>query len=296
MFNNKPKKYFIIISLTLGFFYYIGLETSKVQLKAQPVPQNQEETLKENSEAQENPENQANQEQNSTQEKPAEKDVVTTIKSLFEAGGPFMWPLLIASIIGFAISFERLFYFSFHKFTKKSFEQDIKDLLEADGLKGVYSYIEKYQQFLISKILKEGLEVSNQNPDNFIKGVEREANIYFALAERGLPVLAAISTIAPLIGFLGTVSGMIGAFDAIATADTVNAKIVAAGIKEALITTAAGLIVAVPVMAFFQYFQNKVNNFSAEIETIANHIYKELLRISSSAPQDTSATVSTHNA
>ena len=87
-----------------------------------------------------------------------------------------------------------------------------------------------------------------------------------------------MSTIAPLIGFLGTVSGMINAFDAIANADQVNAKVVAGGIKEALITTAAGLIVAIPTMSFYQFLTGKVNGFATEVEEGANKIYKELLR------------------
>ncbi|MCX7997827.1 MAG: MotA/TolQ/ExbB proton channel family protein, partial [Leptospiraceae bacterium] len=98
------------------------------------------------------------------------------------------------------------------------------------------------------------------------------------LLERGLTILASVSTIAPLIGFLGTVSGMINAFDAIANADQVNAKVVAGGIKEALITTAAGLIVALPAMAFYQVLQSKINGFAAEVEEAANRIYKEYLR------------------
>ena len=85
-----------------------------------------------------------------------------------------------------------------------------------------------------------------------------------------------MSTIAPLIGFLGTVSGMINAFDAIANADQVNAKVVAGGIKEALITTAAGLIVAIPTMSFYQFLTGKVNGFATEVEEGANKIYKEL--------------------
>jgi len=273
---KMPKKNYLILSIIFAFLYYIGLEMHHNSIFADPVKsenqvqqeQNQENTEQQNINQQE--------QQTNTSETPR-----TTLWSLFEAGGPFMWPLLLASIIGLAIALERLFYFSFHKFTKKTYEQDILDSIEENGIKKAYEYIQANERYLISKILKEGLDVSNNDPENFIKGVERESTGYFAQAERGLAILAAVSNIAPLIGFLGTVSGMIAAFDAIANADSVNAKIVAAGIKEALITTATGLIVAIPTMAFFQYFQNKVNNFSAEIETVANHIYKELIRLNS---------------
>lgn len=271
MLKNLNKNY-TILTLILSFALYLGLNLHKDLLIAQSVEERKEITQQDEKkeEISKNP-------QETSEISNVEKSI-TTIWSLFLAGGPFMWPLLLASIVGLAIILERLFYFSFHKFTKKTLEQDIIDRLNS-GINDVIEYFEKYKNYLISKITKEALDISEYDPDKFMKAVEREAMIYFTQAERGLSILAAISTIAPLIGFLGTVSGMINAFDAIANADTVNAKIVAAGIKEALITTATGLIVAVPVMAMFQYFQNKVNTFSAEVETVANHIYKELLRI-----------------
>ena len=131
----------------------------------------------------------------------------------------------------------------------------------------------------ITEVLLNGMEVSQNDPEIFASGVQREAGEVIVLLEKGLIVLSAVSTIAPLIGFLGTVSGMISAFDAIANADQVNAKVVAGGIKEALITTAAGLIVAIPAMAFYQYLSNRVNTFLAEVEEGANKLYKEFLKL-----------------
>ncbi|MCS7206293.1 MAG: MotA/TolQ/ExbB proton channel family protein [Leptospiraceae bacterium] len=276
MFKKLNPNY-TYLTLILAFGLFLGYSFHPL-IHAQPAPTQQNQQTQENQQpAQQEKQEAQEKTQNQGTQQPAQS-AVTTIWSLFQAGGPFMWPLLLASIIGLAISLERIFYFAFHKFTKKTYEQDILDRL-SDSLESALEYVEQNRKYLISKIISEGIDVSEKDPDKFIKGVEREALTYFAQAERGLPILAAISTIAPLIGFLGTVSGMIGAFDAIANADTVNAKIVAAGIKEALITTATGLIIAVPTMAMFQYFQNKVNTFSAEIETVANHIYKELLRL-----------------
>lgn len=271
---KKLNKNNTILTLFLAFAFFLGLNFHKDLIKAQSVQENQKTEQK-------SEDTNTQQTENQQKENQSELDrTITSVWKLFQAGGPFMWPLLLSSIIGLAIIMERVFYFAFHKFTKKTFEQDILDKLKL-GIDQAIEYIHSQKKYLISRILSEGIEVSEYDPDNFIKGVEREALTYFAQAERGLPVLAAISTIAPLLGFLGTVSGMINAFDAIANAESVNAKIVAAGIKEALITTATGLIIAIPAMAFFQYFQNKVNGFSADIETVANHIYKELLRIKS---------------
>jgi len=198
---------------------------------------------------------------------------------LFVVGGWSMWPLLLASIIGLGVAFERMYFFFSNKLVNKGFNQELTDSIEESGLEGATSYLEKNKDQRITEIIQNGMDVSSGDPELFVKGIEREAAEVITLLERGLPILASVSTIAPLIGFLGTVSGMINAFDAIANADQVNAKVVAGGIKEALITTAAGLIVAIPAMSFYQILTGKVNGFATEVEEAANRIYKEYLRI-----------------
>jgi len=198
---------------------------------------------------------------------------------LFVVGGWSMWPLLLASIIGLGVAFERMYFFFSNKLVNKGFNQELTDSIEESGLDGATSYLGKNKDQRITEIIQNGMDVSSGDPELFVKGIEREAAEVITLLERGLPILASVSTIAPLIGFLGTVSGMINAFDAIANADQVNAKVVAGGIKEALITTAAGLIVAIPAMSFYQILTGKVNGFATEVEEAANRIYKEYLRI-----------------
>jgi biopolymer transport protein ExbB len=198
---------------------------------------------------------------------------------LFVVGGWSMWPLLLASIIGLGVAFERMYFFFSNKLVSKGFNQELTDSIEESGLDGATSYLEKNKDQRITEIIQNGMDVCSGDPELFVKGIEREAAEVITLLERGLPILASVSTIAPLIGFLGTVSGMINAFDAIANADQVNAKVVAGGIKEALITTAAGLIVAIPAMSFYQILTGKVNGFATEVEEAANRIYKEYLRI-----------------
>lgn len=197
---------------------------------------------------------------------------------LFVVGGWSMWPLLLASIIGFGVALERMYFFFSTKLVSKGYNQELIDKIDEGGLEEGKKYIEGKKDERISDILINGMEVSSGDPDIFVKGIEREAGEVITLLEKGLPILASVATIAPLIGFLGTVSGMINAFDAIANADQVNAKVVAGGIKEALITTAAGLIVAIPVMAFYQVLTGKVNSFASDVEEAANRIYKEFLK------------------
>ncbi|MCR9142799.1 MAG: MotA/TolQ/ExbB proton channel family protein [bacterium] len=269
--NRKHARLAVMMVMVLAAYAGLFIEQSHAQApaQAQEAPAATEEASAEGEEA-------AGEAEES--EAPASDGESISFVKLFNAGGWSMWPLLIASIVGLMVIMERLYYYQVTKVTTKTFQQDLVDATITDGLNGAEEVLEANKDQAIASILKEGLAVSGKDPDLFSRGVEREAGGLMVASERGLAVLAAVSTIAPLIGFLGTVSGMIGAFDAIATADSVNAKVVAGGIKEALITTATGLIVGIPAMAFFQYFSSRVNGWATDVEQAANSIYKELLR------------------
>ena len=275
----RDKRSILLLGLILGSALFLGRQI-QTELQAQPAPTQVE--------GEQQPAAEEGQKGDEAA-KPAENKEETAAKTddegggfllwqYFLAGGDFMWVLLAASVVALAIVLERAYFFTTRKLTKRTFEQDLLDALNTKGLDGARDVLAANEKLTISKILNEGLAVSEGDPEHFSRGVEREAGGYMALAERGLPVLAAVSTIAPLIGFLGTVAGMVEAFDAIANADNVNAKVVAGGIKVALLTTAGGLIVAIPAMTFFQYFQSRVNAFATEVEQAANHMYKELLK------------------
>ncbi|MCT8334025.1 MotA/TolQ/ExbB proton channel family protein [Leptospira sp. 85282-16] len=211
-------------------------------------------------------------------EAPQQESEIGLVK-LFVTGGWSMWPLLLSSIVGFGVILERMYFFFTAKLIRKGYNQDLQDAIDASGMNGIDEFLKANEGQKITDVLKNGMEVSQNDPEIFASGIEREAGEVMTLLEKGLTVLSAVSTIAPLVGFLGTVSGMINAFDAIANADQVNAKVVAGGIKEALITTAAGLIVAIPAMTFYQYLQGRVAFFTSEVEEAANKIYKEYLKL-----------------
>ncbi|TGK01058.1 MotA/TolQ/ExbB proton channel family protein [Leptospira semungkisensis] len=197
---------------------------------------------------------------------------------LFEKGGWTMYPLALSSFVALGVIFERLYFLFTSKLLPKGFNIDLAEKMEKGGVDGAKEFIAANPNYKISEVLKNGIEVSAGDAEIFAKGIEREAAEVITVLERGLVIIAAVSTIAPLIGFLGTVSGMINAFDAIANADQVNAKVVAGGIKEALITTAAGLIIAIPAMTFHQYLTSRIDGFTSEVEEAANRIYKEFLK------------------
>jgi biopolymer transport protein ExbB len=109
------------------------------------------------------------------------------------------------------------------------------------------------------------------------EAVSNAGTTELAFLDRGLPVLAAVSTIAPIIGFLGTVAGMIKAFQSIAIAGEVEPTLVATGISEALITTATGLSIAAPVVAFHVYFSTRSNGYTRMMENAATDLISFLI-------------------
>jgi biopolymer transport protein ExbB len=172
----------------------------------------------------------------------------------FKQGGLLMWPILLLGIIGCTIIIERLIYFYRNRIWNK-------EVLE--------EYIDKTVKTSNAKFREE---LENE--------IQDAVQIYANQAERALALLNAIGNLAPIIGFFGTVQGMIGAFASIAAATTVNAKVVAVGIQIALVTTAGGLSVAVPVLAFFYFFAHLIQTMFAKLDIITIEKVKHLPRYS----------------
>jgi biopolymer transport protein ExbB len=118
--------------------------------------------------------------------------------------------------------------------------------------------------------MKAGLLKFGQPKEDVEKTIENAALFEMGRLERGLNVLATTANVAPLLGFLGTVTGMINSFDALAKQGLSNPGAVAAGISEALITTATGLIIAIPIQLAYNYFATRINKFVRDIETATN--------------------------
>ena len=169
-------------------------------------------------------------------------------------GGPLMIFILILALFSLTLIIERIIYFTRNKIWTGN--QLVIDLREAaDNIKTDY---------------REDLEDELRN----------EFKIYAHGVERGMSLLSGIGNISPIVGFLGTVIGMIEAFAAIAAATTVNAKVVAVGIKMALVTTAGGLCVAAPTLAFYYLFIHVLQNRYANADEIITDISESLPRFS----------------
>lgn len=186
----------------------------------------------------------------------------------FERGGPVMWPLLALSILGVTVAIWR--WWALRQVTRNvpGFMKELKARLVEGDVTGAIEVCERFPS-PVSSIVKAGLLRYGRPKDEIERALEDASAHELAVLERGLPVLATIAMIAPLLGFLGTVTGMINSFEALASVGLNNPAAVAKGISEALITTAAGLIIAIPIQMAYNYFVTRVNVLVRTMESAA---------------------------
>jgi biopolymer transport protein ExbB len=127
-----------------------------------------------------------------------------------------------------------------------------------------------------ANILYAGLERSEEGTDRVMKAIENQGLIEMSKLERGLVILATLTNVAPLLGFLGTVIGMILAFQSIEAAGEVEATLVAGGIKVSLLTTAAGLVIAIPVSVGHNFFVARIDSLVIDMEESAQKMVDTL--------------------
>ncbi len=193
-----------------------------------------------------------------------------TLFTLYRQGGPVMHALLLLSLLGLVFILERAYALWCAKINTQEFLDRVRTaLLKRRNVKEATTVCEEYQG-PIANIMKAGLIKFGRPQEEIERTIEAASAHELARLERGLGVLASVANIAPLLGFLGTVTGMINSFDALARAGLSNPGLVAKGISEALITTATGLAIAIPVLAAFNYFTTQVGKFVLEMETSAN--------------------------
>ena len=197
---------------------------------------------------------------------------------LFVAGGNFMWGLLAAAILALAVILERAYTLAKARTNTRRLIGNVITTLRSDGVNEAAQVCERTRG-PIAAILHSGLLRAERGPEAVEKAIETSGTIEMAFLERGLVALSAVANTAPLLGFLGTVSGMISAFEAIANADNVNAKLVASGISEALITTATGLIIAIPASLGHSFFLSIIDRFIIEMEETSAELVEELTQI-----------------
>lgn len=184
---------------------------------------------------------------------------------LIQAGGWLMWPIILCSVIAMAIIGERLWAYQGRKVIPGNLVAQIWKLHQAGELTPAHVATVRDSSPL-GRILAAGL-VNRDHPREVMKeAIEEEGHQVVHELERYLNTLGTIAAITPLLGLLGTVIGMIKVFTAITTAGVGNPAVLAGGISEALITTAAGLSVAIPALIFHRYLSGRVDRLVIGME------------------------------
>ena len=188
-----------------------------------------------------------------------------TVKKYFiEGGATFMAFVLICLILGLALSIERIIYLNMATTNTGKLLEGIEGALG----KGVDAAKEVCRDTRgpVASIFYQGLDRSSGSYEEVAKAIEDYGSVEMSKLERGLSWISLFIALAPMLGFMGTVIGMISAFDKIAEANTINASIVAGGIKVALITTVSGLIVAIILQIFYNYILSKIDSIVLDME------------------------------
>jgi biopolymer transport protein ExbB len=188
------------------------------------------------------------------------------LKQIFIEGGPtFMSFVLIALILGLAFSIERVLYLNLATSNTKKLLANVEQALESGGVEAAKDVCRKTRG-PVASIFYQGLDRFDHGIEVVEKSIISYGGVQAGLLEKGLSWIALFIALAPMLGFLGTVIGMIGAFDAIEVAGDISPSLVAGGIKVALITTVGGLVVAIILQIFYNYCVAKIDSIVNNME------------------------------
>lgn len=197
---------------------------------------------------------------------------------LFFQGGFFMWPILLCSIVALAIAIERFISLRRASIDTREFMDTVRQVLRQNRIQEAVQICDETDA-PIARILRAGILKHNRSKDDIREAIEDAGHMEIPRLERYLPALATCVNISPLLGLLGTVQGMITAFSVIHHKQgAVNPSDLAGGINNALITTAAGLIVAIPATVIYNYFVTRIENMVLEMEISSSELIDLLTR------------------
>ncbi len=188
------------------------------------------------------------------------------IKQKFIEGGPsFMGIVLLCLILGLALAIERIIYLNMATSDSSKLLNDVEGALQSGGVDAAKEVC-RNTKGPVASIFYQGLDRSEEGIDMVEKSVVSYGSVQMGLLEKGLSWIALFIALAPMLGFMGTVIGMIGAFDAIEAAGDISPSLVAGGIKVALLTTVFGLIVAIILQVFYNYIVSKIDSIVNDME------------------------------
>ncbi|WP_372776760.1 MotA/TolQ/ExbB proton channel family protein [Mangrovibacterium sp.] len=186
-------------------------------------------------------------------------------QKFIEGGAGFMSFVLICLILGLALSLERVIYLNLSTSNNKKLLLNVEDALASGGLEAAKEVC-RNTRGPVASIFYQGLDRSGEGIDVVEKTIVAYGGVQAGLLEKGLSWLALFIALAPMLGFMGTVIGMIAAFDAIEVAGDISPALVAGGIKVALITTVSGLVVAMILQIFYNYCLAKIDSIVNSME------------------------------
>lgn len=217
-------------------------------------------------------------EEPAAEEAEAERGFHQIVKDKFIEGGPeFMSFVLICLIFGLAIAIERIIYLNMATTNTKKLIADVEAALSSNGVEAAKEVC-RNTRGPVASIFYQGLERSSEGVDMVEKSVISYGSVQMGLLEKGLSWISLFIALAPMLGFFGTVIGMISAFDAIAAANNISPGIVASGIGVALITTVSGLLVAMILQVFYNYIVAKIDSIVNDMEDASITLIDILIR------------------
>jgi len=188
------------------------------------------------------------------------------IKEQFIAGGwQFMASILMCFVFGLALSIERIIYLNLATTNNQKLLNQVESALEKDGVEGAKN-ICRNTKGPVASIFYQGLDRYSEGLDIVEKSIVSYGSVLMGRLEKGLSWISLMIATGPMLGFLGTVIGMVQAFQAIEAAGDISANIVAAGMKVALLTTVFGLIVAIVLQVFYNYLLSKIDSLVNDME------------------------------
>jgi biopolymer transport protein ExbB len=196
----------------------------------------------------------------------------------FNEGGFFMWPVLLCLVIGLAIGIERIISLNLADTNTRRFLTRVKTALDEGGIPRALEVCENTRG-PVASVFHAGLLRADEGITAVEKAVVSYGSIEMSFLERGLVWLSLFISLAPMLGFTGTVIGMIQAFDAIEAAGDISPSLVAGGIKVALLTTVGGLIVAIILQFFYNYAVSKIDRIVVDMEEASVELIDSLVTL-----------------
>jgi len=192
------------------------------------------------------------------------------------AGGFTMVTLILMSVISIGVVLERLDFFKQIRRATQTLRAAVQDAFEKKQYDAILDHCRKSESPLAAMVLAEAASSRDAESADAERVMTLTMRGEMARLRRYLPVLATVSSIAPFVGLFGTCKGIIGAFSDISTQGMSGPNVIAAGISEALVSTATGLLVAIPALMFYNYFTKAIANLALELESSAFQIYRDL--------------------